>query len=93
MRILCKRFYSLTKVIFENAPMLACFSGNKGSFTLIPKLVSLKKLTVDEYYCNEFIGCGFAIKNEVYKATNGFPVWLIFMEKNLRFHRSHSKRI
>jgi hypothetical protein len=31
MRILCKRFYSLTKVIFENAPMLdPCFQEIKG---------------------------------------------------------------
>lgn len=25
---------------------------------------------------NDFVGCGFAIKKQVYDATNGFPVWM-----------------
>lgn len=25
---------------------------------------------------NDFVGCGFAIKKEVYLATNGFPLWV-----------------
>jgi len=29
-----------------------------------------------EYVTNDFIGCGFAIKKEVYDQTNGFPVWI-----------------
>lgn len=28
------------------------------------------------YITNEFIGCGFAIRKEVYNSTNGFPVWI-----------------
>ena len=28
------------------------------------------------FFTNDFVGCGFAIKKEVYKATNGFPVWI-----------------
>ncbi len=28
------------------------------------------------YVTNDFIGCGFAIKKEVYDTTNGFPVWI-----------------
>jgi GT2 family glycosyltransferase len=30
----------------------------------------------EEYYTNEFIGCGFAIRKEVYEATKGFPIWI-----------------
>lgn len=30
----------------------------------------------DAYITNDFIGCGFAIKNEVYKKIKGFPVWM-----------------
>lgn len=30
----------------------------------------------EEFYTNDFVGCGFAIKKEVYDATNGFPVWM-----------------
>lgn len=25
---------------------------------------------------NDFVGCGFCIKNEIYKQTNGFPLWM-----------------
>ncbi|GAL61480.1 glycosyltransferase family 2 protein [Algibacter lectus] len=32
--------------------------------------------TLESYYTNDFIGCGFAIKKEVYAATNGFPIWI-----------------
>ncbi|MFQ3240261.1 MAG: GT2 family glycosyltransferase [Olleya marilimosa] len=32
--------------------------------------------SIECYYTNDFIGCGFAIKKEVYTATNGFPVWI-----------------
>jgi GT2 family glycosyltransferase len=28
------------------------------------------------YFTNDFIGCGFAIKKEVYDASRGFPVWI-----------------
>lgn len=29
-----------------------------------------------EFFCSEFIGCGFAIRKSVYMVTNGFPVWI-----------------
>ncbi|TXE12032.1 glycosyltransferase family 2 protein [Seonamhaeicola algicola] len=29
-----------------------------------------------EYLCNEFVGCGFAIKKTVYNSTKGFPIWM-----------------
>lgn len=28
------------------------------------------------YFTGDFVGCGFAIKKAVYKATNGFPLWV-----------------
>ena len=31
---------------------------------------------VIHYQTNDFIGCGFAIKTEVYQKTNGFPLWM-----------------
>lgn len=30
----------------------------------------------DSYLTNDFVGCGFAIRKEIYDATNGFPLWL-----------------
>ena len=29
-----------------------------------------------DYLVKDFLGCGFAIKKEVYEATRGFPVWI-----------------
>lgn len=29
-----------------------------------------------EYQTNDFIGCGFAIRKDIYEQTNGFPVWM-----------------
>lgn len=71
-------FIALTKTIFEKHPNVGilAFQEIKGVFNSDAEALSHKKLTIDEYYCNEFIGCGFAIKNEVYKVTNGFPVWV-----------------
>lgn len=31
---------------------------------------------VEEYLTNEFIGCGFAIRREVYSRISGFPKWM-----------------
>ncbi|WP_452224245.1 glycosyltransferase family 2 protein [Lacinutrix chionoecetis] len=31
---------------------------------------------LESYITNDFVGCGFAIKKEVYNRTNGFPVWI-----------------
>ncbi len=32
--------------------------------------------TPNSYKTNEFIGCGFAVRKDVYQKTNGFPVWM-----------------
>lgn len=31
---------------------------------------------IECYPTNDFVGCGFAVKKEVYNQTNGFPVWM-----------------
>ncbi|MFV8373869.1 glycosyltransferase family 2 protein [Flavobacterium sp. LB1P71] len=71
-------FIDLTKTIFEKYPTagILAFQEIKGIFNSDEETLSSTKSIADEYYCNEFIGCGFAIKNEVYKAINGFPVWV-----------------
>lgn len=30
----------------------------------------------DSFFTNDFVGCGFAVKKEVYDATSGFPDWM-----------------
>ena len=29
-----------------------------------------------DFYCSEFVGCGFVIRKDVYGKTAGFPVWM-----------------
>lgn len=48
----------------------------RGIFKSDAKALEVVDLDAKNYYCNEFVGCGFAIKNEVYRQTNGFPVWM-----------------
>ncbi|WP_299888593.1 glycosyltransferase [uncultured Lacinutrix sp.] len=35
-----------------------------------------QSISGENYFSNDFVGCGFAIAKEVYNATNGFPVWI-----------------
>lgn len=38
--------------------------------------VELTSIEKEEYLTTEFIGCGFAIRKDVYEKTNGFPTWI-----------------
>ncbi|WP_367757391.1 glycosyltransferase family 2 protein [Flavobacterium sp. WC2430] len=71
-------FITLTKTLFEQNPNVGilAFQEIKGVFNSDIEALVLKKHFLEEYFCNEFVGCGFAIRNEVYKSTNGFPVWV-----------------
>ncbi len=65
--------------VFEKHPNVGIIAfheikGIFGSDEDALKQVKLKE--EEEYYTNEFIGCGFAIRKDVYEATNGFPVWI-----------------
>jgi len=48
----------------------------RGVFTHEELLIKIKENVFPDYKCNDFVGCGFAIRKEVYLATNGFPVWI-----------------
>ena len=60
---------------YSNAGIIA-FQEIKGIFNSDAEALNQAGVEVVEYFCNEFIGCGFAIRKEVYDATNGFPVWI-----------------
>jgi GT2 family glycosyltransferase len=55
---------------------IIAFQEVKGIYTSDAEALLQSESLDEEYYTNDFIGCGFAIRNEVYKATNGFPVWI-----------------
>jgi GT2 family glycosyltransferase len=71
-------FIALTKTVFEKYPNVGvlAFQEIKGIFNSDAEALSSAKSDIEEYCCIEFIGCGFAIKKQVYNATNGFPVWI-----------------
>ncbi len=73
-----KDFITQTKTIFENYTNVGiiAFQEIKGVFGSDEEAINQVDANVDEYYCSEFIGCGFAIRKEVYESINGFPVWI-----------------
>jgi len=64
--------------VFNNYPTagVIAFQEIKGVFTSDTIALQSVSLSVEEYFTNEFIGCGYAIRKDVYEATNGFPVWI-----------------
>lgn len=71
-------FIKVTEALFKefsDVGILA-FQEIKGIFSSDEEALTYKKEALEEYFCTEFVGCGFAIRKEVYEATNGFPVWI-----------------
>ena len=71
-------FIELAQEIFKRRTNLGiiAFKEVKGIFEsddAIPKQQLLKK---KDFYVNDFLGCGFAIKKDIYDNTRGFPVWI-----------------
>ena len=71
-------FIARTITIFNkhtNVGVLA-FEEIKGLFNSDEEALKRGSSKPCEYLTNEFIGCGFAIRSDVYKETRGFPVWM-----------------
>lgn len=71
-------FIEITQTLFhENINLgIITFQEIKGVFQNDKEAIAQIALDKIEYFCNDFLGCGFAIKKEVYLATNGFPEWI-----------------
>jgi GT2 family glycosyltransferase len=71
-------FIEKTAYILEKYPNVAviAFQEIKGVFGADEEALKQVNLKEEEYYTNEFIGCGFAIRKDVYESINGFPVWI-----------------
>lgn len=64
------------KTFNENLKLgVIAFQEVRGLFTSDEDALKTSKIG-DNYLTSDFVGCGFAIKKEVYNATNGFPVWI-----------------
>jgi GT2 family glycosyltransferase len=60
---------------YTNTGIIA-FQELKGVFKSDLEALQLSSKDRVEYFTNEFIGSGFAIRKSVYFNTNGFPTWL-----------------
>ena len=60
---------------YSNLGIIA-FQEIKGIYNSDKEALSKNEVDDEEYFCSEFIGCGFAIRKDVYDAINGFPVWI-----------------
>jgi GT2 family glycosyltransferase len=71
-------FIARTLSVFERYPTsgIVAFQEIKGVFSSDQEALNQVDTLTEEYVTNEFIGCGFGIRTEAYKATNGFPVWI-----------------
>lgn len=71
-------FIARTITVFKQYPNVGviAFQEIKGVFRSDEEALESVGVEKVEYVTNEFIGCGFAIRKDVYVATNGFPVWM-----------------
>ncbi|WP_369765614.1 glycosyltransferase family 2 protein [Flavobacterium sp. WC2429] len=60
---------------YPNSGIIA-FQEVKGIYTSDEEALKKYESPEQEYFTNEFIGCGFAIRKDAYESTNGFPVWI-----------------
>ncbi|MDT0686845.1 glycosyltransferase family 2 protein [Autumnicola psychrophila] len=73
-----KDFIKISEKLFARNPNVGiiAFKEIKGIFESdddIPQYLKQKK---DDYLVKDFLGCGFAIKKDIYNRTRGFPIWI-----------------
>ena len=70
-------FIELTQRIFTKNQTIGviAFEEIKGIFEKDPEAME-QHVPNEEFLCNSFVGCGFAIRREVYNKTDGFPDWM-----------------
>ncbi|MDI1305922.1 MAG: glycosyltransferase [bacterium] len=75
---LSDHFITQTQSVFlENEKIgIIAFQEIRGVFISDEEALIMAEPKMDSYPTNDFVGCGFAIKKEVYDSTNGFPVWI-----------------
>lgn len=71
-------FAGLSEQLFKQYPKVGvlAFQEIKGVFNSDAEALAQKQESLEQYLCSEFVGCGFAIRKEVYNSTRGFPVWI-----------------
>lgn len=65
------------KIFAENRSLgILAFKEIKGVFKSDKEIPEELKEIKKDYLVKDFLGCGFAIRREVYNQTRGFPVWI-----------------
>jgi GT2 family glycosyltransferase len=75
---LSEEFISITESVFFKNPNVGiiAFQEIKGIYESDNEALEHSDINGQSYITNDFVGCGFAIRKEVYDKTNGFPVWI-----------------
>lgn len=75
---LSPHFIAQTQSIFHKDKKvgIVAFQEVRGVFLNDEAALQKAAPKVERYSTNDFVGCGFAISQEVYNQTNGFPIWL-----------------
>jgi GT2 family glycosyltransferase len=71
-------FIEKCSTLFHDNPKLGiiAFQEVRGVFSSDSVALEQAEKKFIQFQTNDFVGCGFAIKNEVYKKTQGFPLWI-----------------
>lgn len=71
-------FIQISELLFAKNSNLGiiAFKEIKGMFATDHNIPQEMLDVKEDYLVNDFLGCGFAIKKEVYDKTQGFPVWI-----------------
>ncbi|MGY5847684.1 glycosyltransferase family 2 protein [Salegentibacter sp. HM20] len=71
-------FIKITEALFlENDKLgILAFKEIKGVYASDNNIPLDLKEKKEDYFVKDFLGCGFAIKKEIYDKTRGFPVWI-----------------
>lgn len=75
---LSEDFITQTQFFFlENEKIgIIAFQEIKGIYESDNAILNHIELDTQSYNTNDFIGCGFAVRKDIYEKTNGFPVWM-----------------
>lgn len=73
-----KNFIELSERFFREKKQLGilAFREIKGEFKDESSVPLKQQLIFEDFSVKDFLGCGFAIKKEVYDQTRGFPEWI-----------------
>lgn len=68
-----ENFLDKVELLFSQNKSLAIISFYEFKNIYLPQELNIPDI---HYFTNDFIGCGFAIRKDIYEKTNGFPLWI-----------------